>query len=401
MDNTRIEVMDGRPIAERSVEIVERKGLGHPDTICDMLSEQLSIALSGHYLDHFGLILHHNVDKGLLVAGRTEPVFGGGRVIEPIDIYLSGRATTEVKGKKVPLGELARESARAWLAENFHALDPDKHVRVHPVVRPGSPELVDLFVRQHAEGTVFSNDTSCGVGFAPYTSLEQIVLDVERHLNSQEVKSILPASGQDIKVMGVREDDAISLTISCAFIASYLDGPGAYAEAKDQLAALARDQVRAIAECSAIIDVNAADDLKRQALYLTVTGTSAESGDDGETGRGNRASGLITPLRPTTQEAVAGKNPVSHVGKLYNVVALLLAHALVEEIEEVKEAECYLVSQIGAPVDQPRTTLVRIRTEDQCIGPETERAVNEITSRQIAGIGSIWRDMILNRYRVA
>ncbi|MDH3580293.1 MAG: hypothetical protein OEM91_06670, partial [Hyphomicrobiales bacterium] len=119
MTRIQIEAMDGRPVADHSVEIVERKGIGHPDTICDMLSEQLSVALSRHYQERFGLILHHNVDKALLTAGHAEAAFGGGEVIEPIDIYLSGRATTDVKGEAVPVEELARESASAWFGERF------------------------------------------------------------------------------------------------------------------------------------------------------------------------------------------------------------------------------------------------------------------------------------------
>lgn len=159
-----IELHGGPWAGARPAEIVERKGLGHPDTICDMLSEQLSVALSRKYLDEFGLVLHHNVDKALLAAGRAEPAFGGGRIVEPIDIYLSGRATSEVRGKTIPVRKLAEETATAWLRENMHALAPDTDVRIHCLVRPGSPDLVDLFMRQRDDGVFLANDTSCGAG---------------------------------------------------------------------------------------------------------------------------------------------------------------------------------------------------------------------------------------------
>lgn len=77
-----------------SVEIVERKGLGHPDTICDALAEAFSRNLCREYLARFGSILHHNVDKALLCGGRSAPAFEGGAILSPIDIYLAGRATT-------------------------------------------------------------------------------------------------------------------------------------------------------------------------------------------------------------------------------------------------------------------------------------------------------------------
>jgi S-adenosylmethionine synthetase len=69
-----IEILPGPNAGAQRVEIVERKGLGHPDTICDLLSERLSVALSKYYLGQFGLILHHNVDKALLAAGRSSPI---------------------------------------------------------------------------------------------------------------------------------------------------------------------------------------------------------------------------------------------------------------------------------------------------------------------------------------
>ena len=83
------------PVAARPVEIVERKGIGHPDTICDALAEELSIALSKFYLERFGLILHHNVDKALLWGGAARAGFGGGEVLQPIELFLAGRATRE------------------------------------------------------------------------------------------------------------------------------------------------------------------------------------------------------------------------------------------------------------------------------------------------------------------
>ncbi len=401
MTHTRIEAMDWPPMTAQSVEFVERKGIGHPDTICDMLSERLSMVLSRHYIDRFGQILHHNVDKALLSAGRSEPSFGGGKVIEPIDIYLSGRATMAVNGEKVPVADLAKECVREWFCENFHALDPDEHVRLHCLVRPGSYELVDVFQRQRAGGMVLANDTSCGAGFAPLTPLEKTVLDVETYLNSQGIKDIFPASGEDIKVMGVREDDAVSLTISCAFISRYLDGPRAYVEAKVHLATLARDRARAVAGTAVDVTVNAADDPDGDAIFMTVTGTSAEAGDDGQTGRGNRSSGLITPFRPMTLEAVAGKNPVTHIGKLYNVAAQLLAEAVVGDIAEVREAECFLVNRIGSPINQPTTVLVRVRTEDGAIAPQTLQRIQDVADQQVAGIRDLWRGFINGRYRIA
>ncbi|MCX7841342.1 MAG: methionine adenosyltransferase, partial [Anaerolineae bacterium] len=40
------------------VEIVERKGIGHPDSLCDGMAERISVEYSKWCLEHFGMILH-------------------------------------------------------------------------------------------------------------------------------------------------------------------------------------------------------------------------------------------------------------------------------------------------------------------------------------------------------
>lgn len=57
--------------AQRPMEIVERKGTGHPDTICDALAENLSAALRRFWLEMIGAVPHYNVDKVLLRGGAA------------------------------------------------------------------------------------------------------------------------------------------------------------------------------------------------------------------------------------------------------------------------------------------------------------------------------------------
>lgn len=389
MGSIRLERFEGPPAGSRSLEIVERKGLGHPDTICDMVSERLSVALSRRYLERFGHILHHNVDKALLTAGQAIAAFGGGEVIEPIDLYVSGRATIDFGGEHVGVGELVQEVVTGFFHNHFHALDPGRHVRVHCLVRPGSRELADIMLRQPEHGVLLCNDTSCGVGFAPLTELEKTVLAVERRLNSPDVKLEFPACGQDVKIMGIRDHENITLTIACALIGRFLPNLEAYAEAKQQVAGIAKGAAHTVTDKPVDVLVNAADEPKRGAIYLTVTGTSAESGDDGETGRGNRPNGLITPARPMTIEAAAGKNPLTHTGKLYSAAAQRIAENIIGSVAEIKAAECFLVSQIGAPIGRPQAVIVRVDTVGH-VSLETERRVNEIVADQLAGISRLW-----------
>ncbi len=383
------------------IEIVERKGLGHPDTICDLVSERFSVALSKYYLEHFGLVLHHNVDKALLSAGRTEPAFGGGRIVAPVRLYLAGRATADVKGVPVPVADIARGAAETWFRERLHAFDVENGLELHCLTQPGSPDLVDLFLRQREAGAFLANDTSIGVGFAPFSELERIVLAVEGALNAPSFKAAHPETGEDIKVMGTRLGEVITLTIACAFIGRFLQDLSAYRDAAERLRGIVLDIARGQTRRTVRVAVNSADDFAVGAVYLTVGGTSGECGDDGETGRGNRASGLITPLRPTTLEAMAGKNPITHVGKLYNAAAMRIAGAIAVEVAGVTNAECYLVSQIGEPIDEPSLAHVRIWLGGEAPESPVGREAREIAEREIASIPKLWRAILDGEIAVA
>jgi S-adenosylmethionine synthetase len=376
------------------VEIVERKGIGHPDTMCDALAEELSRTLCRFYLDNFGLILHHNVDKALLWGGTSQPAFGGGKITAPMEIFLAGRATSEYQGIKVPIEELVEQSCNNWLQSNFHALDAARNVRLHSLIRPGSPDLVELFLRQQKTGIALANDTSCGVGYAPLSELERVVLQVEQTLNSSEIKQAHPEIGEDIKVMAVRHYETIELTVACAFIDRHIADSSDYQQKKALLSQLVETIAKTVTHRSISVAVNTADDISTGSLYLTVTGTSAESGDDGEVGRGNRANGLITPYRPMNMEAAAGKNPVTHVGKLYNIVAQQIAFALVQEIEEVDEASCFLVSRIGSPIRQPGIADVRLCLRNNGNIGAVRMHVDNIINNKLENMEQIRQDII-------
>jgi len=386
--------MHGQPVDQWAVEAVERKGLGHPDSICDALAEEFGRRLCRFYIDRFGAIAHHNVDKALLRGGVAQPAFGGGDVVEPMEIYLAGRATCEFKGVVVPVEEIAVDCVRDWFSTHMHAVDPARHIRIQSLVRPGSSELVELFMRQRESGVPLANDTSCGVGFAPWSELERVVYRVEKSLNSTANRKNHPEIGEDIKVMGVRHGSHIRLTVAAATVGRFVADIGEYRQVKDTLTEQAKEAVRQETSGPSSVSVNAADDIESENIYLTVTGTSAESGDDGEVGRGNRANGLITPFRPMTMEAVAGKNPVSHVGKLYNLAAGRIAENIVAEISAVTDAQCCLVSQIGRQVTDPDIANVQVRTIEGVDVEEVAPMTGEIVRSQLSQIGSFWREMI-------
>ncbi|TJW41517.1 MAG: methionine adenosyltransferase [Mesorhizobium sp.] len=382
------------PVSPHDVEVVERKGLGHPDTICDALVETFSRNLCREYSRRFDHILHHNLDKALLNGGCSSPAFGGGSVTIPINIFLAGRATNKIGSETVPIEEIAVEGSRSWLRANLHGLDAERHVRLHVLTRPGSQDLQQLFARRSR--IPMANDTSIGVGYAPLSALENLVLDLERQINARDRSHEHPAWGEDVKVMGLRCDRSVQLTIACAMIGRHLRHIDDYLSEKSALHELASQLAERYGFSDSRIDINAADGLSSSELYLTVTGTSAEAGDDGQVGRGNRVNGLITPCRPMSLEAAAGKNPVSHVGKIYNVVARDIAEA-VANISEVAQAECLLLSRIGDAISRPTIVRVKLATRDKSPITEARRSIEEIVAERLSKIPERVDDFVAGR----
>jgi S-adenosylmethionine synthetase len=379
----------------QDIEVVERKGLGHPDSICDALSEEVSRALCRYYLERFGRVLHHNVDKVLLVGGSSEPRFGGGDITRPVEIFVAGRATAEWNGSAIPVADLTRDACLSWIQSHLRA-DVLRHVRITPLVRPGSTDLRALFAR--GSQSVLANDTSCGAGFAPLSPLERLVLQVENALNSASIKTRYPGIGEDVKVMAVRHLHRVTMTIACAMVDRFIRDASDYADHKLGVQHIAMDLARSTGSFDVTVHVNAADDEASDIRYLTVTGTSAEAGDDGETGRGNRSSGLITPYRMMTMEAAAGKNPVSHVGKLYQLMAADLSRRIVNDITDIKAAECLLVSEIGRPVSDPHFVDVAIDTP--AVHQATRSRIEELATDVLESADALTDDLIHGRRQV-
>lgn len=394
--NIRIQPHDHMVVEDQTVEIVERKGIGHPDSLCDGIAESVSRALARAYLDRVGRVLHYNTDETQLVAGRAAPAYGGGETVEPMYILIVGRATQSFQGTRIPVNSIALRTARGYLQENLPELEVGVDVVIDAKMGAGSGDLQTVFGETGQE-VPMANDTSYGVGYAPLSETEQIVYNVERRLNNDFAVDN-PALGPDIKVMGKREEDIIDLTVAAAMIDRHIDSREEY---DDQVAAV-REFVNTVAneytDREVNVFVNTADSSgnSEDDIYLTVTGTSAEMGDDGSVGRGNRANGLITPNRSMSMEATSGKNPVNHIGKIYNLLSNEIASHVVANVDGVKELRIRLLSQIGQPIDQPHVADAHVVPEPGVEISDIEDAiearideglanVTDITERVIAG----------------
>lgn len=368
--NIVINLSQDTPAWQRDIEICEHKGAGHPDTVTDAVCEAASRELSRAYLRETGAIQHHNVDKGLLVAGQSQPRFGGGEWVRPIRLIVCGRGT-EVPGCIDP-SAIALAAARQHLQQHLRC--DLSHFDLESAIRPGSANLLHVF--NHGTSIAVANDTSFGVGYAPFSPLEQAVLALSSHLESAAFRTAFPAAGDDFKIMGVRQGTRFCFTVALAFVDRFVKDAAHYFSLKQAICA----DLSARLDLPADVRLNTLDDpraVSEDGLYLTVSGLSAEMGDDGQVGRGNRANGLITPCRPMSLEATAGKNPSRHVGKIYNVLARLMADSIHGEIGPGVDVQVRLVSTIGAPVDQPQLAQVEL------LGPDPVSAARRDQIRRI------------------
>lgn len=364
--NIVVEKLKGLAIEEEETEIVERKGKGHPDYICDALSEIASQVLSQYYLKRFGTILHHNLDKGLLIAGRSQPKFGGGKILEPIKIIIAGRATDRIGKTFLPVREIVKKEAKSYLIKmlNLSSQKIEKNFKIIVDCKPGSADLQEVFKRSNK--IALANDTSFGVGHAPLSKTEKLTLDVANLINSTKFLKKFPFVGKDIKVMSLREKEKITITFTIPYIDRFIRNIQEYFEKKETIKKEIERYIKKNFNFKSFkIDHNTLDNPNAKTegeVYLTVLGLSAEQGDDGQVGRGNRTCGLITPCREMSMEAAAGKN-INHPGKLYQILSWLIANQIAK-IDGVKECYVKLLSQIGKPLDQPQIALIKLRAKN-------------------------------------
>jgi S-adenosylmethionine synthetase len=344
-----------RGLYNPSVEFVERKGVGHPDTICDHLAEELARELASEYLAHTGAVQHFNVDKAILAAGSVNVGFGGGEHTRPSRLVLVGKADSLQAWRPDP------ESLAASYKKKLLDLLPEATPEAFDVevwLNQSSADLASV-VNAREDDVPLANDTSFAAVSLPRSPLESTVHAIETYLNSDQFRARLPI-GRDIKVMGARVDGASHVTVACPVLARSVHSRSEYdnvvAEVQSAVSKITAEELGP----GVVVKINQAD--QEDSPYLTLTGTSAEAGDDGQVGRGNRFGGLITPYRPMSLEAAAGKNPAAHVGKTYHAVAADIAARLNAETG-VTESTIRMLSSIGRSVADPEAVHVEVAGE--------------------------------------
>jgi S-adenosylmethionine synthetase len=406
---TRLTLETGIRLAT-DVALVECKGCGHPDTLADSLAEELSRVYSRWTLETFGAILHHNFDKLALLGGLSEVRYGGGRMVEPVRVLVNGRAARSCGSVRVPVDELVIDTVRSFFAARLPELGNHLQVELNVTTNPspgavqadgGRPERASWFAPESVEqlrerGALIANDTSLGTGWAPESAVESFVRRLTDTLSSPGgFSSSRPWCGSDVKIMAMGDGERLDVVLCVPQKSRHVTSRLAYLVHRDEvLAECNRCAAADLPERKASFRLNARDIVDRNELYLTYTGSSIESGDEGVVGRGNRVNGLITPLRPMNMEGVNGKNPVYHVGKLYNVAAQRIAQRLHAQFGGF--AEVHLVSATGQALSRPWRTLVRMANTEV-----TKADVRPILDEAMSDLPALTREIVYGDMRLA
>jgi len=394
-----LEALGDVPVARRRTELVERKGLGHPDSVCDALVEAASLALNRLYLERRGTLLHYNLDKALLAAGECRKGFGWGELTRPMELIVGDRATFTVDGTALPVEEIVRDAVDVWVATHLPHVRAGRDLVTRFVLAPGSEELTRIF--REGEQAVESNDTSGASGWAPLSPTEQFVLAVEGFLNGPAFKGSFPGTGQDVKVFVRRRDARVEVTVAMPMLCLATASERAYFQSEEEIVATLADRFRHTPFEEIAWSLNALDRPSRgvEGAYLSLTGTSAEDADSGQVGRGNRVNGLIALGRPSASEAAPGKNPVAHVGKIYSVLSHRPAELIHARCPELEEVYVHLAARIGDPVNRPWTGVQVVLRRGMGLG-DVERAIAETVEAELARLPALRAELIRGEHAV-
>lgn len=392
--NGAIDIVSKSPQLELDSELIERKGAGHPDSICDELASLLSQKYSAFTVKHCnGMVLHHQIDKLMLIGGKTEVSFGGGAFVEPIQIILAGRISRSYLGKELPVKKIINQTLREYFLDKFPMIDFDSMVVVHDFLTsyagPGTlsvskGSIANMFnpvekdkVRGYED--IVANDTSFCVAYEPLSLLEKTIKELEQFLTSAVTRKKYIWLGTDIKIMAYRQGKDIDITSCIPQIAQHVPSHSNYKQNLKLIAEIMLDFLsKNMPVYNIRLSLNTKDKDKTQNVYLTVSGASL-SGDIGVVGRGNRPNGLITARHPMSMEGTNGKNPRYYAGFVYAVCAKRIAERIYQTTKKPNIVE--IVSQNGGPLLRPWHT--RITSEAD------EAILNQIVESELANIPNI------------
>ena len=402
-------------INNKKFEVVETKGKGHPDNICDTLAEKISANYSKYCIEKYGVILRHMIDKLSILGGGSKVKFGGGEMIAPIRILINGRFTDRYRNEKINYMKIVTDTIRCYFKELFPILDIDNYLLIvdntHHNEGPGVIynndnttknermkffEAIDDTDALRHNNHNRCNDTSTTVSYYPMSKLEQTVLDIEQILNSDNYKKKKPWTGSDIKVMGIRKDKEVEITCCVPLISKYVKDIDDYAEKLNNIRNdIERIIKRKFKNNKISLSLNTRDNYSNNDLYMTLIGSAVESGDEGAVGRGNRSRGVIPFSRNFSMEAPCGKNPVYHTGKLFTAIGDILSKKIYDEFKI--ENVVYCTSKMGDIIEEPWSISVELNKK---VSVETMKKIDEYVNDVLKNHNQVTTEIINGKLKL-
>ncbi len=315
-------------------EVVERKGVGHPDSLADALANEVSISYARHCLDTIGVIPHHNIDKLYIGAGHYKNDYGICERLSPVIVRINGRMSSNFGDTDLNIEHIQTSAVMNYMSHVMPTIKSEdivvepnatQHTKVPYWFNPRSIEdIPDVKLPK-------ANDTSVCVGHWPPTPTESIAYQLERYFWSEDAGFAKPRFkeiGQDIKIMVVRTSKALDATLCVPTMSLFTESFDAYRKLiqvhEENLQVLA-DKLLEGTGLRVEVRVN-----PYQRQYMLGLGSCIECGEEGIVGRGNNINGIISTHRIHTLESWAGKNPIYHTGRVYGFMTAKIARAISE-----------------------------------------------------------------------
>jgi len=345
------------------LEFVERKGIGHPDSVADIIAEEMMLRYRRYVYSKIGIMPNGWFDKVVVSGGEAHVTFGHAEIIKKPKIILYGKAM-KIDGNADYIYNLF-SSAVEYVIDYIFGHGVFDNIEVEVAVNSGmgaehakgfydlrtNSKLNPYFLKDVQK----ANDTIITSGWWPLNVAEKSVIIIENYINSEYFKNLYPETGYDVKVVTTCINSKYEFTICIPFIASITPTKIIYEKKKQQIVSLLQKYIyQELLIDDFSINLNTKDD--EHSAYLTVFGSAFDKGDVGVTGRGNRYPGVISIMRPSGVEAYAGKNTFNHSGKLYAFLATDLAKTIQEFSNQ--DTQVIISTDNGIPIDEPKNIVI-------------------------------------------
>jgi S-adenosylmethionine synthetase len=368
----RSKIIIYKTVPQAGIETVEKRGLGHPDALCDALAEHVSAAFARYCFEQFGSIAHYNIEGLTMDEGESNVQFGGGEMIKPIRLHLRGSFPCQHDGKKIPYMDIAKETIYDYLKKVVPQLDAHKWVRIIDGTRAYGVARKTYDITNLVANHMYTVSAT----YPPYAA-ESCALRIEQKLNSPAYKKDHPYVGSDNKIIVVQNGNSVDIDSYVSMVSGNVadaDALRSYTEVikHDICEVAATDRVR-VDEIGVYTSVNPLHDGR----VMTVSGSSVESYNGCAIGR--------------------SRYPIYHAAKIYYALAYQISKRIYNE-ERVASA-VKLTSKVGWAMESPWHTDINLLSDkgSGLISQPLLLRVEEIANEEFGHIEDIVKTLMYGK----